>query len=104
VRVRFVPRDGRGRFTQIVGQVLVDVTAVPSPEASIDSGAPMARRECSPAELRNAYRDTILGTCYEVDLVGAAPSSGEPSLLVRVRFTDAVTGATVWGTRVIPTK
>ncbi len=75
------PRDGRGRFVQAVGTLVVEaeVGGVPVPALTLD-----------PLALREAYRSSAAGTHYAVEL----PCSATPGpLRLRVTFLDAQTGA-----------
>lgn len=93
VTVTFLPRDGRGRFTQAVGTTRVDAFLSPGPSG----GEPtrIAQGTVTPAQLRDAYRSDVTGTYYLIRLPLERPierAGGNPSVLVRLEFVDAVTG------------
>ena len=103
------PLDGLRRFTQGVGTLAVEATVLGPLEAGSPSsrerestasegesggtGSERLARVLSPAELREAYRSGITGTHYEVQLPLARPATDRARrVLVRVEFTDALTG------------
>lgn len=99
--VMFEPRDGRERFTQVVGSVTVSAAFLPA--SGTADAAPVQTARLSPRELRDAYRSGITGTYYEVLIptpAGHAPASGSISL--RVDLADAATGRTITGEKLIP--
>jgi hypothetical protein len=83
------PTDGRGRFVQMAGSLTVSVTVVP-PE-----GDPVgvARVELSPAELRDAYRSSFMGTHYRITVPLPADLPVGPAA-VSVHYEDGRTGRT----------
>lgn len=97
VIVYVLPRDGRGRFTQVVGKLAVRVLVR---EGAPGSGSTPEREvgkvELSPAQLRDAYRSGFAGTNYmvEVDIGAAGHSVGNATLVMRAELTDLVTGRT----------
>jgi hypothetical protein len=83
------PRDGRGRFTQVVGRLTVRVLAQDPVEREL------ARADLSPIELRDAYRSGFVGTNYTIELpMSAANAQDASSLLIRAELTDLLTGQT----------
>ncbi len=85
------PKDGRGRFVQMVGHLSVHALLVP-PD---DDAMTLARVRLAPEALRAAYRSGVTGTHYLVELALELPD-GESidSCLVRVQFDDGLTGRT----------
>jgi hypothetical protein len=84
------PFDGRQRFVQIVGTLTVDaIIAGPTGDA-----APVVvHATLGPAEVRDAYRTSITGYYYLVEVpveAGAVPAGG--TVTIRARFVDALTG------------
>jgi hypothetical protein len=84
------PADGLGRFTQMVGTLSAHAVFVPADADAITIG----RVTLGPAGLREAYRSSLTGAHYTVELTVAvdAAQALEPCL-VRVRFEDGLTGA-----------
>lgn len=84
------PTDAYGRFVQVVGTLAVEARVL-APVG--DQGAPerVYSATLAPAQLREAYRAGLMGAHYTVEL--AAPGwPGAGDLVLRVRFTDALTG------------
>jgi hypothetical protein len=97
VIVYVLPRDGRGRFTQVVGTLAVHVLV--REDAAADGSAAerkIASLELSPGQLRDAYRSGFTGTNYmiEVDVGDAGQSPGNATLVMRAQLTDLLTGKT----------
>jgi len=84
------PVDGLGRFTQMVGTLSAHAVFVPPDADAITIG----RISLDPGPLREAYRSSVTGTHYTVQVPIAvdAAQSREPCL-VRVRYEDGLTGA-----------
>ncbi|MDX2016110.1 MAG: hypothetical protein SFY95_00555 [Planctomycetota bacterium] len=88
------PVDGRGRFTQAVGALSADATLMPPVEAK---GQPRALGSVtlSAGQLREAYRSGLTGTHYEVSIPltpALEPAARTGTLVIRVKFDDALTG------------
>lgn len=86
------PFDGRQRFVQIVGTLTVDaVLAGPTGDA-----APVTvTATLTPPQVRDAYRDSITGSFYSVEVpVDAAAVPSEGTITIRARFVDALSGLT----------
>jgi hypothetical protein len=86
------PFDGRQRFVQIVGTLTVDaVIAGPTGDA-----APLTvTATLGPADVREAYRTTMTGYYYLVEIpVDAGAVPGEGTVTIRARFVDALSGLT----------
>lgn len=110
--------DGRGRFLQVVGTLEVDAWAVsnaepgtlPTPPALDRTEPPqgavaLARVTLGPIEVREAYRSGVTGTYYEALVVATAPEQPTRSaMLVRARFTDALSGQVHDASRIIPAR
>lgn len=104
----FATLDGRGRFTQAVGSVTVEAAAMPElggastepPAAGALAGPILARRTLTPPELREAYRSGLGSASYVVEArpLAGVPESGD--LVLRVSFSDALTGQTHVATKV----
>jgi hypothetical protein len=88
--LRLAPSDDRGRFLQIVGNLMVRVVAVPA------DGPPLtlAVAEFGPEQIRDAWRGGMLGSNYVLDIpLDQATHLGLPGTVdVVIRFTDATTG------------
>ena len=88
--LRLAPSDDRGRFLQIVGNLMVRVVAVPA------DGPPLtlAVAEFGPEQIRDAWRGGMLGSNYVLDIpLDQATHLGLPDTVdVVIRFTDATTG------------
>jgi hypothetical protein len=76
--------DGRNRFVQVTGTLQVTL--------AIGNEAPR-ELNFTPAQLRDAYRSDIVGTCYLAvfEQMGDLPAKGT---MIRVRFTDALSDTT----------
>lgn len=84
VTVYVKPFDGRRRFIQAVGTLLV--------EARATDGTVLASRSLSIAELREAYRSQISGTYYDAEIEVPDDRAGEVAS-VRAVLHDLLTGA-----------
>lgn len=100
ISICFIPRDGRGRFVQVVGSATVAAVKVPAGWSGAEppTDAPVvAAAALTPPQVRDAYRSGLTGTYYEAVLPLRAPvlraTSGTPdSILIHIEFTDALTG------------
>jgi hypothetical protein len=98
VVIYFEPKDGRGRFVQAVGHALAEALILPSGIGDSPGAEPqrIASAELGPLQLRDAYRASVLGFFYTLELPLAAPverSAGhQPTLIMRVEFRDGLTG------------
>ena len=104
VSVTFQPMDGRGRFTQAVGSAAIEVFEIASKVTGAEPRR-IAQATLSPAELRDAYRSNVTGTYYSATLPLEAPverSQVTPALLIRLEFTDALTGEVHKAERLLP--
>lgn len=95
--------DARRRFVQVAGTLTVDVTRLP---ASRSDGAGKAETvgsvTLSPADLREAYRSTFMGTHYLVVVpVGAGVKDSGGTVVIRAVLADGVTGVSHENTRVL---
>jgi len=70
VDIYLIPRDGRGRFVQIVGTL--DVRADYLPGGSGESRL-IAHQTLDPQALREAYRSSLMGTHYAIRLTFDKP-------------------------------
>jgi len=97
----FEPRDGKDRFTQVVGSATFSAAFLPASGNS--EAAPVQTARLSPRELRDAYRSGITGTYYEV-LIPVPPghTSSGGSISLRIDLADAVTGRTITAEKLIP--
>lgn len=106
LRVYLQPRDGRGRFVQVAGELAIDAQMVPpSPEIA---PVPVGRITLGPAELRDTYRAGFMGTHYTIRMpVSIPPDASELSpaelgqVLVRARLMDARSGETLTAERIV---
>lgn len=94
VTVYVKPFDGRRRFVQAVGTLLI--------EARAKDGSAIATRSLSIAELREAYRSQISGTYYDAEIEVPDGRAGEVAS-VRAVLHDLLTGARHEATRELPT-
>jgi len=89
LRLWILPRDGRGRFLQIVGRLSVGV-------ASLRADAPpveVARASFDPVQVRDAWRSGLMGSHYAFEVpLRLPPSSLGGPITVSIRFDDAQTG------------
>jgi hypothetical protein len=99
------PRDGRGRFTQVVGEFTVQASVS---EAEQAPPLVIGERRFTTPEVRDAYRSGFLGTHYTLEVQISLPSNSDPAWLrdrragVTVWFHDPDTGRTIEQLRVIP--
>lgn len=92
VEVALRPLDGRRRFVQAVGTLVVEADLLP-PAGVSDAPRRVLSRTLGPAELREAYRSGIAGTRYSVELPAEPPITARSgTLVVRVELRDALTG------------
>lgn len=104
VDVYLLPRDGRGRFVQIVGTVSITVDLLPP------AGAPprrVAQLTLAAHELREAYRSGFTGTHYTSRLALDQPiPPGSGALAISASFNDALTGKIIDAHRIldVPTR
>lgn len=88
------PVDSRGRFTQMVGQLLINAVIVPEEAEAITA----VRTRVGPGDLRDSYRSGITGTHYAVQVPLELSDDIETSWLldqqavVRVSYIDGLTG------------
>lgn len=100
--------DARKRFVQVAGTLIVDVTSLPVPGVSgggsgeAASPVTLGSVVLSPAELREAYRSSFMGTHYAVVVptAGAVPAGGG-TVVVRAVLRDGVTGVSHEATRLL---
>jgi hypothetical protein len=88
------PRDGRGRFVQLVGHLSVHVALVPTAADARTLG----RVQLAPGALRDAYRSSFAGTHYTVE-VPTETIDRAAEADVRVHFNDGWTGRELEGHR-----
>lgn len=89
--------DGRRRFTQAVGTLTVEIWNKPT---AFDSGdAPISRVTLGPTQLREAYRSSLTGTHYAVELLFPSPLVRDQGLadgaVLRATYVDAITNESV---------
>ena len=107
VAVYIKPLDGRGRFIQATGKLTVEVSRLTSlvqnDQAAADAPARLlAGRTLEPLQLRDAYRAGFTGTYYAVEIPVPASELQPPGqLLLRARFSDAITGASFEASRIV---
>ncbi len=104
------PLDGLRRFTQITGSLTATVSLLPTPDNNNSQSQPslLASASLGPAELRDAYRSSFMGTHYSLRLPLHQPNQPLPPhgvLASTITFDDALTGArlTATATRELPT-
>ncbi|MDX2114583.1 MAG: hypothetical protein SFZ24_03035 [Planctomycetota bacterium] len=101
IEVYLRPFDGRQRFVQIVGVLRVRADLVPA-AGQAGSPATVASAELQPADLREAYRSSPMGTHYAVRM--PAPANALPPgglITVSAEFLDAISGQTFTDAKVI---
>ena len=88
--VRLVPRDGRGRFLQIVGRVSIRASVL----AEESTPALVGERSFGPIEVRNAWRSGFGGSVYlfEVPVEVPAALRDAPDATVLAILRDAIGG------------
>ena len=92
------PTDGRGRFEQLVGTLSAAATLIPQNAEPVSIG----RVQLTPAQVRDAYRSSITGTHYTVELPIQIPEGlDEKQAFVRVVYADGRTGQELAAERII---
>jgi hypothetical protein len=93
--------DARKRFVQVAGTLTVDVTRLPA-AGTEGKAETLGTLRLGPAELREAYRSSFMGTHYAAVVpVGAGAKGGAGTIVLRAVLQDGVTGATFDATRVL---
>jgi outer membrane murein-binding lipoprotein Lpp len=84
------PRDGLGRFIQIVGDLSVHAALLPAKGDAVTIG----RVTIGPAGIREAYRSSFMGTHYTIEVPLAFPDRvpDDGKAMVMVEFVDGFTG------------
>lgn len=87
------PFDGRDRFVQIVGTLSVEAVVMGRAADGKEPPRVLASQMLTPAQVRDAYRSGFTGTHYSVELpFSPAMAERKGTLLLRVRFADALSG------------
>lgn len=95
------PRDGRDNPMQVTGSMHVEVLVTDA----TGKASPLAERTLAPVALRDAYRDSFIGTYYRVDVpVGVAAIRTGATYSLRATFTDATSTLTLTAERAGPVK
>jgi hypothetical protein len=96
------PRDGMGRFVQIVGHLDAHVAILP---VGADART-LGRVSLLPGELREAYRSGFTGTHYTIEVPLTLPAGAGEDLdtAVKVEFSDGLTERTLSASGTVTTK
>ena len=91
--------DGRGRFTQLTGELAARAMWLPvEGEPRVVGGVSL-----SPVQLRDAYRSSVTGTHYTIEValdLGQLSSDDPPrDIFARVEYRDGLTGQTLTAER-----
>lgn len=98
LKVYIKPADGRGRFVQLVGWLSVHAADLP-PDAEV---ATLGQVTLDPAEVRERYRSSFMGTHYSVILPLELPADRpEGPCTVRVIYEDGRSSRSVSNQREI---
>lgn len=96
------PQDGRGRFTQLIGELTASALHLPA------QGEPqvIGRVTLTPVQVRDAYRSGVTGTHYTIevplDQLPRPSSADSPQdIFARVHYRDGMTGQTFTAERKI---
>lgn len=90
LRLWVLPRDGRGRFLQIVGRLKVGVACLQAGSTPVD----IAHATFSPAEVRDAWRSGWMGSHYAFEVpLTLPPDTANCPLTISIRFDDALSGS-----------
>ncbi len=94
VDVTVVPTDGRQRFVQVAGRLTARADLTPPPSSGGDAGGvALATASLTPADLREAYRSSFMGTHYAVRMPISQPNRPlEGTLVISIEFLDGLTG------------
>ena len=95
--------DGRRRFVQVAGRLVLEATLLPPPERpDAEFGARvLGRVELGPVDLRDAYRSSPMGTHYAAAIPlrpGNRPLEG--TIVLRATLYDAITGRRLTAERI----
>ena len=90
------PKDGLGRFLQIVGDVTLHAAVLPSDAPAQTIG----QRSIGPKELREGYRSSFTGQYYALSLPIEAPT-GANECTLRITYRDGYSGREFSTERVI---
>ncbi|MBL0927457.1 MAG: hypothetical protein IBJ11_07375 [Phycisphaerales bacterium] len=97
------PIDGRERFVQIAGRLAVQAVLLPRPGDAGGQPRTLASRTLTPGEVREAYRSSVLGTHYAVEMKIDPPlEAGHGPVAVTVAFDDGLTGQSFTSTATLP--
>lgn len=89
LRLWIMPRDGRGRFLQIVGTLKVGVAVVRADAAPI----PIAQVSIGPVAVRDGWRSGFMGTHYAFEVPITIPRDlVSTAMTISIRFDDALSG------------
>lgn len=95
------PADGRGRFVQMTGRLSGHAALLPAEGDAVTLG----RVTLGPERLRDAYRSSVMGTHYTIDVPLELPdpvAGADPAeCIAKVEFTDGLTGRSVTAQREI---
>lgn len=110
VRVYVRPFDGRQRFVQVAGRMIVEARLIPLAREDSGRGAPEAagvllgRVDLGPEALRESYRSGVTGTHYSVEVVPDWDVRVlDGAVVISAVFLDAVTGRRHEAWRVVRT-
>lgn len=103
VNVYIRPYDGVERFVQVVGRLRVRVDGLP-PASAVGDAPPVALGsvDLGPAELREAYRSSPLGTHYTIVVPLSTAPAARASLAISAEFSDALSGRVHATSLVVP--
>lgn len=101
LRLAIEPSDGRGRFIQITGTLRVGVKA----DTSVTETALLGDLSVGPKALSDAYRSSLIGNYYSLEVPLKLDGRSVPSdLNVVCSFTDASTGRVFEFKDIVPVK
>lgn len=87
LRLWVLPRDGRGRFLQVVGTLSVGVTVLRAGEPPVE----ISQASFGPAAVRDAWRSGLMGSHYAFEMPLTIPSDlAAAPLTITIRFDDAL--------------
>jgi len=89
LRLWVLPKDGQGRFLQVVGTLRVGVAILRAGEKPLE----VAQASFGPTAVREAWRSGFMGSHYAFEtILTVPPEHATTPLTISIRFDDALSG------------